>query len=133
MGLALWFRVRFGARSLDPVPLVALIGLSCACRLVFEVNLFSYYFMALAVSIILIQVLEGTVRMLTVPWLAAIALAFYPLWIPDRFADLMWVFQTVLVPSGVALVVATLRSYLRDERSSVGFEAFNPALRLVHT
>lgn len=131
VGLALWFRVRLGVRSLEPVPLVALIGLSFACRLVFEVNLFSYYFMALAVSIVLLQALEGKVRVWTVPWLAAIAVAFYPLWSQDGFARLEWVFQLVLVPSGIALVVAQLRSYLRAMRLEVALDSFDQDRQLV--
>jgi hypothetical protein len=128
MGLALWFRVRLGARTLEPVPLIALIGLSFACRLVFEVNLFSYYFLGLAVSIVLLQVLEGKLYAWTIPWLAAVAIAFYPIWAPDqvRLADLVWLFQIVLVSSGIALVAATLRSDVRAERKSVALGAFDP-------
>lgn len=133
MGLALWLRTRLGARSLEPVPLVALVGLSFALRLVFEVSIYGYYFMALAVSMVLLQVLEGKVRPWTVLWFEGVALAFLPPWTnlyQIHFADLEWASQIVLVPTGIAIVALTLQRYLSEQRVAVRVQALEPAPQL---
>ena len=61
MVLAWWSERRLGAAALDPVPLVSLVATSLCLRLVFEVNLFGYYFMAVAVSLIVLDVVKGRV------------------------------------------------------------------------
>ncbi len=48
---AAWARSRLKSALYQPQPLVALVAVSLALRLVFEVNLFSYYFMATAVAL----------------------------------------------------------------------------------
>ena len=63
MALASWALRRLGSAVLEPVPLLALVATSLSFRLVFEQNLFGYYFMALAVSLALMDILGGRIRL----------------------------------------------------------------------
>jgi hypothetical protein len=78
MALAWWLVRRLGTDVLEPVPLVSLMATSLGLRLVFEQNLFGYYFMALAVSLILLDVVGGRIRGELVAWVALVTLAFDP-------------------------------------------------------
>ncbi len=70
---------RLGPAALEPVPLISIVAVSLSLRLVFEQNFFGYYLMALAVSLVLLDVVSGRVRGQTVAWLAAGTLAFNPI------------------------------------------------------
>ena len=59
MVLAWWTVRRLGPAVLEPVPLLALVATSLSFRLVFEQNLFGFYFMALAVALILLDAVRG--------------------------------------------------------------------------
>jgi len=72
--LSLWVARRLGSRALEPVPLISLVAVSLALRLVFEANLFAYYFMALAVTLVVLEVTQGSIRRTVVAWLAALTL-----------------------------------------------------------
>ncbi len=75
-GLA-WFVVRrLGQAALQPTTLMSVVAFSLGLRLVFEQNLFAYYFMALAVCLVLLDVVRGHVRSSLVAWLVAVALVF---------------------------------------------------------
>ena len=74
---------RSGNRTLDPVTMVSLIGTAVGVRLVFEVNLWGYYFMALAVTLVLLEAIRGHVRAHVVGWILALTMAFDP--IPGLF------------------------------------------------
>jgi hypothetical protein len=76
--LAVWVVRRMGAAALDPDILVALLALSLSLRLVFEVDLWGYYFMPLSVSLLLLDVMRGHVRSQTIAWLALVTLVFNP-------------------------------------------------------
>lgn len=78
MMMALWAVRRIGPAVLEPVPLMSLIAASLSLRLVFEENLFGYYFMALAVSLVVLDILCGRIRERLVAWLVLVALAFNP-------------------------------------------------------
>jgi hypothetical protein len=78
MAMAWWICRRVGARVLEPVPLIALLTVSLSLRLVFEQNLFGYYFMAIAVMLIVLDVVRGQIRGQLVAWLALVPLAFEP-------------------------------------------------------
>ncbi len=103
--LASWVARRLGPAALEPVPLISLIALSLSLRLVFEQNFMGYYFMALAVSLVLLDVVSGRVRGQLVAWLAAMTLAFNPIpwgltsngswWGLEAREDLPLVFMTV--------------------------------------
>ena len=74
--LACWVRGRLGERSLEPVVLLSLIAVCLGLRLVFEETLFGYYFMALAVALVLVDVARGRVRATTVAWITVVSFVF---------------------------------------------------------
>jgi hypothetical protein len=106
MMLASWAARRLGSALLEPLPLASLIATSLSLRLVFEQNLFGYYFMALAVMLAVLDVLRGRISLYLVGWLALVALGFSPL--PWGFNPLsqmisLGVWQVVLVGIAVTL------------------------------
>lgn len=76
--LAWWVQRRLGPVLLEPVPLLALVATSLSLRLVFEETLFGYYFMALAVALVLLDIAGGHIRWQLVAWLALVTLTFNP-------------------------------------------------------
>jgi hypothetical protein len=115
-GFAYWTLRRIGPAALDPVPLMALIATSLSLRLVFEEGLYGYYFMAVAVSLIIHDVLHRGFRIELLAWLALIVLVFDPLpWGYDRltYSVPMWVWQLLLVTPAVWLSVSSLRDAIR--------------------
>lgn len=78
MLLAWWAARRLGPRVQSAVPLVSLMACALAFRLVFEVNLFGYYFMAVSVSLIMLEVARGRFRGTVAAWLALVTIAFNP-------------------------------------------------------
>jgi hypothetical protein len=78
MLLSRWALRRLGSAVMDPVPLLSLIATSFSLRLVFEQNLYGYYFMALAVSLVLLDVVGGRIRGQLVAWFGLLTLAFDP-------------------------------------------------------
>jgi len=76
LGLSWWVSRRLGPAALQPVALMSVVAVSLGLRLVFEQNLFAYYFMALAVSLVLLDVVRGYLRSSLVAWLVAVALVF---------------------------------------------------------
>lgn len=74
--LAAWSVRRLGAAVLESAPLLSLLAVSLSLRLVFDRYLFGYYFMALAVCLVLLDVTFGRVRRSLVAWLLAVSLAF---------------------------------------------------------
>ena len=76
-GLIAWVaKRRLGAAALEPVALLSLVALSLGLRLVFEQQIFEYYFMALSVSLILLDVMRGRVRGALIAWLLLVPTAF---------------------------------------------------------
>jgi hypothetical protein len=78
LALARWAARRLGSLVMEPVPLLCLVATSLSLRLVFEQNLYGYYFMALAVSLVLVDIVNGRIRGQLVAWLVLLALAFSP-------------------------------------------------------
>ena len=76
--LAWWAKRRLGDAALEPVPLISLLATALALRLVFEVSLWAYYFMAASVLLVLLEVIRGRIRGIVVGWLALMTLAFDP-------------------------------------------------------
>jgi hypothetical protein len=74
--LAWWVSRRLGPAALHPVALMSVVAVSLGLRLVFEQNLLGYYFMALAVLLVLLDVVRGRLRSSVVAWLVAVALVF---------------------------------------------------------
>lgn len=109
-GVAAWARSRLGPALYGPRPLVALLAVSLALRLVFEVNLYGYYFMATAVALVALDIFVGHLRVETIGWILVVA-AFYPaifeplVLIAGRDALIV---QPVLSLSALALAVLPL-------------------------
>ena len=73
-----WLVRRRSVGPLDARALMRLVTISLALRLVFEVNLFGYYFMAVAVALVVLDVTAGRLRGPTLAWLVLVTLAFAP-------------------------------------------------------
>ena len=77
-------------------------------RLVFEEGLFPYKFMALAVMLVLLAVVQGAVRARLIAWLALLALAFSPIPVGYTINARSWGYPSLrscrLVGIGVVLV-----------------------------
>jgi hypothetical protein len=123
MLLAWWAQHRLGAALLEPIPLLSLIATSLSLRLVLEVNLWGYYFMAVAVAVLLVDVLRGQLRLSYFAWLILIVLAFRPVigansswaaestwWLP------LWAWQLVLAPGAVYLAFSPLAHTVKSHR-----------------
>jgi len=81
LALAVWVVRRLGAAAASaPAVMVALVALSLSLRLVFEQNLFIYYFMALAVTLLLLDVTLGRIRGSLIAWLTTLSLVFFFEW-----------------------------------------------------
>jgi hypothetical protein len=111
--LAWWAMRRLGSGALEPLPLVSLIATSLSLRLVFEVNMIGYYLMAMAVSLVMLDVIRGRISLPLVGWLGLVAVAFYPL--PWGFDPLTyglppWMWQILILGSGIVLAAGPLTS-----------------------
>ena len=73
-----WF-VRRRLGNLNAVQLLSLVATCLSLRLVFEANLWSYYFVPLAAMLIIVDVAIGRIRGGVVAWLMMEAIAFNPL------------------------------------------------------
>jgi len=112
MVLAWWLVRRLGAATVrSPLPLASLVALSLSLRLVFEENLRdSYYFMALAVALVLLDVVCGRIRGPVVAWLALVTLA-HDVWPLNMFGAVSWGFGAtehlpqVLIVLGIVIVL----------------------------
>jgi hypothetical protein len=75
--LAWWTVRRIGpAAAMRPGPLMALLSVCLSLRLVFEQQLFGYYFMALTVALLLLDVVRGHLRSTLAAWLATTSMVF---------------------------------------------------------
>jgi hypothetical protein len=100
---ATWARSRFGSAVTEPAPLVALVAVALVLRLVFEVSIFSYYFLATAVILIALDIVVGRIRIETVCWIVACT-AIYP----PRFDPLVLVQNAHPVVAQVIIVIPAL-------------------------
>ena len=78
MAAAWYVRRQLNSRACGPVPLASLLSLAMVLRLVFESNLFGYYFMATAVALILLGVAAGKLSGQLLVWLGLVTLVFNP-------------------------------------------------------
>jgi hypothetical protein len=74
VALAWWVMRRLGPRALESAPLLSLVAVSLGLRLVFEVNFFPYYVVALAICLILLEATSGIIQRSVVAWLGALTL-----------------------------------------------------------
>jgi hypothetical protein len=122
VALSWWTVRRLGSRTMEAVPLLALVAASVGLRLVFEVNLISYYFMALAVSLVVLEATRGTIRRTTVAWLAILTLVICRIsFLPFSFVRWGASLQHDVIPlliGGVALL-AVIRQLQRGAERGI--------------
>jgi hypothetical protein len=107
--LAWWAMRRLGEAVLEPLPLVSLIATSLSLRLVFEDHMLGYYPMAMAVSLVTLDVIRGRISPYMVGWLGLVALAFpLPFGLSEGVAP--WIWQILIVGSGIPIAAAPLIS-----------------------
>jgi hypothetical protein len=115
MVLSWWVLRRLGPAALEPVSLISVVAVSLGLRLVFEQNLYSYYFMALAASLVVLDVTRGILRRTVVAWLTAMTLVLSLLPFAAVPWDLYW--QNDLVPLlliAVAAIDLLILSYVNN-------------------
>ncbi len=76
LGLSWWVTRRVGPAALSAPAMVSLAAASLSLRLIFEQNLLPYYFMALVVALLLVDVAGDRVRGSLVAWLSAVLMVF---------------------------------------------------------
>ncbi len=107
-GVAWFVYRRLGSASLEPVPVVALAALCLSLRLVFEQNLYGYYFAAIAVFLIVLDCVVGRLRGSTVAFLACLTIAFNPIPYDLAYNARSWGHQAQAALPAAVLVVALL-------------------------
>ena len=121
MILAWWAYERLGPMLVGPVPLLSLMATSLALRLIFEVNLWGYYFLATAVSILVMDVVRERLRWGYLVWLVMVTVAFHP--VLGQISALhalatpwlaLWVWQLVLTLAGLYLAATPLVAMVRE-------------------
>lgn len=74
--LAAYVVRRVGSAAREPAVLIPLLAVSISLRLVFEQNIFGYYFLALSVMLLLIDVHRGRIRETFIAWIAMVTLIY---------------------------------------------------------
>jgi hypothetical protein len=122
VALALWIRRMIVPFTLDPVTLTSLVAVALTFRLVFEVNLWGYYFMALAVVMIVLQAMQRRLSWMFVLWLVVVTYAAVDGGLANRPALAPWpmsLWQAILVPWALVLSFEPLRPLLLRRHASV--------------
>lgn len=103
--IAWWAVRRLGSASVEPVALLSVVALSLSLRLVFEQQLFLYYFMALSVALVLLDVVRGHIRGPLIAWLVVMPTIYLEdLAIPESLEALIPMITIAIA----ALALATL-------------------------
>jgi hypothetical protein len=102
--VAIWARWRAGSRLLAPVPLIGLCLACLATRLVFEISLLNYYFLAVGVALLVLDFSRRRLPVWSVTWIVATRFVLSPL-APHAPLTLTAVLFLVaaLVPVGLGL------------------------------
>jgi hypothetical protein len=74
--LALYVVRRLGPAAREPAVLLPLLAVSLSLRLVFEQNIFDYYYLALSVMLVLADVHRGRIRETFLAWIAMVTLVY---------------------------------------------------------
>ena len=114
---------QLGARSaLQPSVLLSVVALSLGFRLVFEQALFGYYFMALAVALVLLEVAVGHIRESFVCWLAMVTVVFLagPTTSQEVLRRSTWAHDVGVALTPVVVLVAVLVIAIRFGRGGPG-------------
>jgi hypothetical protein len=105
-GLALWAWWRARARLLEPVPLIGLAIACLATRLVFEVSILEYYFLAVGASLLVLDFVLARPPLWSVGW---IVVTRYGLTSFDTRASAGWTAVAFMALSLVPLVVGVVQ------------------------
>ena len=111
---------RLGESVLQPFLLLTLVATSLSLRLIFEVNVWGYYFMAVSVVLCLVDVLRRRIRMMYILFLALVTLASIKGGIGDATAifDLKpWMSQIVLAPFALILAISPIVGEIQQSRT----------------
>ncbi len=102
--LALWARRRAGADLLSPVPLVGVCLACLATRLVFEISLLNYYFLAVGVVLLLLDFTRKRPPLWSVMWIVGTRFLLTPLVsrVPLTLIAVLFL-VAALVPIGLGL------------------------------
>lgn len=106
--VTLWAQSRIKTAVRQPVVLTALLATSLALRLVFEVNTFDYYLMALSVALIVADVAAGSIRLETIAWILAAGTLY-----PPKFEPLVLVVDKFPVPAQMLVALSGLALAMR--------------------
>jgi hypothetical protein len=87
LALSLWAARRLGPDIRRAETLLSLLATALCLRLVFDENLFGYYFMALAVSPLCVDAVSGRLRGTVITWIGLVTLGFNPI---PWFVYLKW-------------------------------------------
>ena len=119
--VAWWARRHLGEAVLAPLLLVSLVATSLSGRLVFEVFLWGYYFMAVAVLLVILDVIAGRFQPLLLAWIALVTVVF----IEQGYASYasvktlpLWLWQLLLVPTAVYLASQPLLRAVRESKEN---------------
>jgi hypothetical protein len=108
VALAWWAVRRLGPLVLEPIPLVSLVATCLSMRLVFEVDLFGYYFLALAVMLVALDIIRGRLRGQVVAWLALVTMAFNPIHLNDTTPEWRYHAATAIPLTCMAVVLVVI-------------------------
>jgi hypothetical protein len=108
--LALWARRRAGAGLLAPAPLVGLALACLATRLVFEISLLNYYFLAVGAALLLLDFTRRRTPVASVVWIVATRFGLSPLapYAPINLTAVLFLLSA-LVPIGLGLAQVPAR------------------------
>ena len=124
-GAVAWVAARrLGPRALEPVPLLSVVAVSLALRLVFEQQIFLYYFMALTVALLLLAVIRGRFSGALVAWL---------LLVPTVFVGEISGFSALDAPLRLTVLVLALGMAFRCMRRGAAHADLAPWLAVAAT
>ena len=99
--------------------LLSLVGVALSIRLLFELNLYGYYFLALLVVLVLSDTIAGRLRPLLVFW-ALLEIFFFnpPSFVPTSVAGTVpvWMYQALTAGGGLLLAASPLFARSNDLR-----------------
>jgi hypothetical protein len=122
LALAWWVVRRLGHDvALEPLMLIAVVALSLSLRLAFEQNIYSYYYMALAVSLVLLDVVRGHIRGSFVAWVTMVTVVYSVDTLSVVFYRLSWYqgarkwFPVLVMAAALMMALLAVRSRARGK------------------
>jgi len=116
IALGLLFRRSLGSATACAVVAMTLLAWGSLLRLTFEVAIFANYLAWSAVALLALDLVAGRLRAITLGWIAGTAILYAPF--PSSFypfsQDHPAAAQTLMVVTGLGLVVVQVRGLLKD-------------------